>query len=218
MDDEVGIAADRRSEVRVRRAREARVAEVARVVVRLLQRAQDERGKRLRPALGLAHVLGDALARLPRRGWAASEGVMRLAARSRRRRHLEVGQLGEHELDRLRLGRLVDAVERVALAARRGTRRRPRWRGSSAPRSARGPSAPTSSQARSHPALAVEREVDLAALDPERAAREAPPPQLGRDAVGQPERRRQLRLGSLAGEDRSAWPYVSRSLLRMTER
>ena len=37
------------------------------------------------------------------------------------------------------------------------------------------------------PALPVEREVDLGALDSKRAAGEAPPPELGRDAVGQPD-------------------------------
>ena len=50
MDDEVGVAADRRGEVAVRRAREAGVAEVARVVAGLLERAQDERRERLAAA------------------------------------------------------------------------------------------------------------------------------------------------------------------------
>ena len=53
-----------------------------------------------------------------------------------------------------------------------------------------------------HAALAVEREVDLAALDPERTAVEAASAQLGRDAVGQAERLGKLGLGFLAGEDR----------------
>ena len=51
--DEVRVAADRRGEVAVRRAREAGVAEVARVVARLLERAQHERRERLPAAAGL---------------------------------------------------------------------------------------------------------------------------------------------------------------------
>src|SRR5215210_914193 len=61
--DEVGISADRRREVTVRDARETRVAEVLRVVARLLQRAQDERGERLAAAAAAGDVLADAIAR-----------------------------------------------------------------------------------------------------------------------------------------------------------
>ena len=50
--DQVGVAPDRRGEVAVARAREARVAEVARVVARLLEGAQDERRERLPPPPG----------------------------------------------------------------------------------------------------------------------------------------------------------------------
>src|ERR1051326_2226204 len=42
MDDEIGVAPDRRGEVAVRRAREAGVAQVLGAVARLLQRAEDE--------------------------------------------------------------------------------------------------------------------------------------------------------------------------------
>src|SRR5207302_11088296 len=49
--DEVGIAPDRRGEMAVGAARESRMAEVVGVVARLLQRAQDERGKGLAAAL-----------------------------------------------------------------------------------------------------------------------------------------------------------------------
>ena len=66
MDDQVGIAADRRGEVAVGGAREARVAEVLRVVARLLERAQDERRERLTPAPRLLGVLRDELRRLAR--------------------------------------------------------------------------------------------------------------------------------------------------------
>src|SRR5205823_14605005 len=43
VDDEVGVTADRAREGAVRRAREAHVAEVARVVTRLLEGAKNER-------------------------------------------------------------------------------------------------------------------------------------------------------------------------------
>src|SRR6185436_17850994 len=47
MDHEIGIAADRRGEVRVTRRRKAEVAEVLRRVARLLHRAQHEERNRL---------------------------------------------------------------------------------------------------------------------------------------------------------------------------
>src|SRR5215208_4927748 len=54
---EVGIAADRRGEVAVGPAREPRVAEVPRVVARLLERLEHERWVRLAPATGLFGVV-----------------------------------------------------------------------------------------------------------------------------------------------------------------
>ena len=66
VDDEVRVAADRRGEVAVRGAREPGVAEVPRVVARLLQRAQDERRERLSAAARLLDVLGDAARDLAR--------------------------------------------------------------------------------------------------------------------------------------------------------
>ena len=92
VDDQVGKAADRTGEVAVRRAREARMAEVARVVARLLQRAQDERRERLPPATGLHDVLGHPLASLG--GDARSCGGRELL-RHRRGRNVEVGELGK---------------------------------------------------------------------------------------------------------------------------
>src|SRR5207247_9683789 len=88
------------------------VAEVPRVVARLLQRAKDERRKGLRPAPGLLRVLGDALAR-PRRELGRL-GRRQLLGR-RRRGGLELRELGDHELDGLRTGLLMDAIERLAL-------------------------------------------------------------------------------------------------------
>ena len=54
--DEVGVAADRRGEVAVARRAQAGVAEVARRVVGLLERAQDERAEREPAAPGAPHV------------------------------------------------------------------------------------------------------------------------------------------------------------------
>ena len=200
VDDEVGVAADRRGEVRVRGAREAGVAEVARVVVRLLQRAQDERGKRLlpRPALRTYSVTR-SLASAARR--AASDGRHALALRDGRRRHLEVGRASRAGARR--------PAARAARGRGRATRACGSTRNSATASLARIISSSISACALRlglepgalDAALAVEREVDLAALDAERAAGEAAPAQLGRDAVGQPERRRPARAGSLALED-----------------
>ena len=63
VDDEVRVAADRGREMAVRAAREARVAEVARVVARLLERAEDEGRERLLPAPGRARRSASPLAR-----------------------------------------------------------------------------------------------------------------------------------------------------------
>ena len=143
VDDEVGVAADRRGEVAVGGAREPGVAEVARVVARLLERAQDEARERLAAAARPARVLGDALARRGR-----DPGRLRRAhALGRGRgRHAEVGEPVEQPLDRVGLGRLVHAVERAAAPAREQLRRPARSRGSSAPRRARGRAARTRSR------------------------------------------------------------------------
>ena len=114
VDDEVRVAADRRGEVAVRGAGEAGVAEVPRVVASLLERAQHERAERLLPAPRARGVRGHELA-----GGGCDPGrlgaeLIDLGVRSRRRRHVELGEPREQELDRLRLGRLVHAVERLA--------------------------------------------------------------------------------------------------------
>ena len=105
------------------------------MVAGLLQRAQDERGERLAAAARLARRTSITRSptcageRAPRRGESSSSG-------DGRRRHTEVGELGEQQPDRLRVGPLVDAVQRLAPSRRRAARRRPRSRGSSAPRPA----------------------------------------------------------------------------------
>ena len=90
------------------------MAEVARVVARLLERAQHESRERLPPAPRLLDVLGD-----PRRDLS---GELRRLLRCqpvgrRRRRHAEVRELGEQVLDGERVGLLVHAVERLAAPA-----------------------------------------------------------------------------------------------------
>ena len=89
------------------------MAEVARVVAGLLERAQDQRGERGAAASGPAHVrvdqagdLGGALPRLLRR--------QRLG--QRRRGHVERGQLLGQARDARGVRALVDAVERRQLA------------------------------------------------------------------------------------------------------
>ncbi len=185
MDDQVGVAADRAREVAVRGAGEPGVAEVARVVAGLLQRLEDEHRERVSPAPRLLHVLRNPLARLG--GDACRIGGVE-PFRGRRRRYVEVGELREQEVDRLRIGPLVNPVQRLAAAAgeQAGDRlvredhqlldERVRFR-LALPRGPR------------DPALAVELELDLGTLDAQRAAGEPAPAKVGRV------RGRQLELG-----------------------
>src|SRR6185312_10255978 len=95
--DEVGVAADRRGEVAVVREPEPGVAEVRRVVARLLERAQHEAAQ-ADPALAGARdvlldeprTLGDRLGRLLRR-----EAI---PPARRRRRDVERGELRDEPL------------------------------------------------------------------------------------------------------------------------
>ena len=101
---EIRIAPDRRREVAVARRAQPEVAEVARRVVRLLERPQDERREpravpRRRSVDGLGH---DELTRLLRR---------QVIGR-RRRRDVQRHELGQQPLDARRVRRLVDAVQR----------------------------------------------------------------------------------------------------------
>ena len=187
MDDEVRVAADRRGEVRVRAAREPGVAEVARVVARLLERAQHERGERLLPAPRLLAVAR----RRPRRPSAASSAAPLGVSSS----IFGAGGVGtssaasfcEQERDRLRVRPLVHAEERLRAPRREqladalvgedhqllDERVRERLRLEPRVRD---------------PALAVEGEDDLRRLDPQRAAREAPPTQLRRELLAEAQR------------------------------
>ena len=86
VDDQVRVTADRAREMAVGRAREAGVAEVARVVAGLLERPEYERGERLPPTAGLGDVLGHAFARRrPRRGRRRRPSVDPATAGSARR-------------------------------------------------------------------------------------------------------------------------------------
>ena len=113
---------------RVAGARQAGVAEVARRVVRLLERAQHE------------HADGAAVGRLaghdPRHLGGRVGGLLRRhVLRQRRRGDVEAGQLVGQELDRARLGPLVHPVEGRAACGPRGSRPPARWPAPSAPRS-----------------------------------------------------------------------------------
>ena len=216
MDDEVRVAPDRRGEVAVRGAREPRVPEVLRVVARLLERAQHERGKRLLATFGVRDVLAHALARLgrdPRR-------LLRrhvVGVGRRRSRDLDRRQLREQPRDRERLRPLVHAEERFAATpgqqAGHGLVRedhqlfdqRVRVRLGLEPRLLDAP-------------VAVERERDLGTGDPKRTARESPPPELERDRLCEPQPLGEVVRRVLAPcEDRFGLP-VRQSLVRADHR
>ena len=137
VDDEVGIAPDRRGEVAVRGARQARMAEVARVVVRLLQSARrTSAGNASAPRADFCDVVRDALARRGR-----ERARPRPGPSSRRRATGGVGtprSVSFASRSCTDCGSGARARGRAPRAGgRRGTRRRPRSRGSSAPRRAR---------------------------------------------------------------------------------
>ncbi len=154
---------------------------------------------RLAAAAGALDVVGDELA-----GGSGDGRSVRWphALGRRRRRDAQIGEAREQQRDRLRLGRLVDSVERLAPAA--GEQLGDElvradhqlldqhvcvWLGL-APRAL-------------DPALAVEGEDDLGALDAQCPAREALVAQLLRQPFGAPQRLGQFWLGPLAaGEDR----------------
>ena len=92
------------------------MAEVRWVVAGLLQRPEDERREGDGPSPRTAHVVHHPLGDLPgQRGRLRGRHVVRI--RRRRRRHAEIGEHGDQARDRLRLGRVVDAIERLAPAA-----------------------------------------------------------------------------------------------------
>ena len=106
--DEVRVAADRRGEMAVARRAQPGVAEVARRVVGLLERAQDERAERAPAASAGAHVAFDELRDLADEAPRLRRGEV---LGDRRRRHLERDELLDEPLDARGLGLLVDAVE-----------------------------------------------------------------------------------------------------------
>ena len=111
VDDEVGVATDRRREMAIGGARETGMTEVAGVVAGLLQRTQHERRESLPPPPRLRGVDRDELARLRRESGGVGRGHV---FRRRRRRHLQVSELRQQELDRLRLRPLVHAEQRLS--------------------------------------------------------------------------------------------------------
>ena len=205
VDDEVGVAPDRRGEVAVRRAREPRVAEVARVVARPL-RARAARA-----------------AGTPRGRGRTARRTRRPAARSRRRaRRRPAARSRPAPAASARRGRSASRAAARSTAARaarargrarggcvrRGTRRHARSRAASAPRRACAPTARASSLA-SATRPSVEAERDLGRRHLERAAGEPARP-LGRgELAGQGQlledlRRRLAPLRLAVGEPRVA--------------
>src|SRR5262249_58431091 len=96
VDDEVGIAADRRGEVTVGRARKPGVAEVGGVVASLLERAQHESGERRPSPAGLLDVLGHTAR--DRAGQLGGD-LRRELVRDGRGRDVEGGKLPEKPRD-----------------------------------------------------------------------------------------------------------------------
>ena len=137
----------------------------------------------------------------PRRAASARDQAARLDRRARRPRCGDesssgsggVGTLERRELldqprDPLRVGLLVDAVERRHAACARAARPPARWRGSSAARSAGGPRSAATARAPTTSPSASKLELGLERLDLERrhaaAARPAPPPRARASASG----------------------------------
>ncbi len=112
--DEVGIAADRRGEVAVVRQTEPGVAEALRVVARLLQRAQDENVRPVRPC-PVRRTCWSTSSEACATSSAACEGDIAARAPAASRTPSDA-ELLEQALDAPRLGALVDAVQRRRLA------------------------------------------------------------------------------------------------------
>ena len=185
VDDQVGVAADRRGEVRVRRAREARVAEVARVVARLLERAQHERRERLRARAPTARRTRRSATRSRRRASppAAASSARAPAASARR------GRRASRAGARPTAGRAARArgrAPRGAVPARNApTSSFARIISSSTSMCACGS---PSSHASATPPSPSKRKTDLRRLHLQRAAREALRAQRLRELVVQVER------------------------------
>src|SRR6266511_3960618 len=191
VDDQIRVAPDRRREMAIGAAGEPRVAEILGVVAGLLERAEHERGEGLAAPARAECVVHNALARLrgDRCGRRRSEEIG-----GRRRRDLEIRELLEQQLDRLRIRALVDAIQRLAAPRREqpgnGLVRGDHQLLDEAVRGGLGflPRARDS-------AVAVEVERDLGALDPERAACEPPVANRRRQTIGELERGGDVGLG-----------------------
>ena len=214
--DQVGVAADGRGEVAVGAAREPGVAEVLGVVARPLERAQHEGGKGLAAAAARLHVLGHPLRdRGGERGRVAR--AQPVGVGRRRRRHAEVGQLGDEQEHRLRVGALVHAVEGLAPPAgeelgdllvgedHQLLDEHVRLR------------LPLEARVRDA-AAAVEGEDELRRLDPQRAACEPPPAQLGGQPVGEAELLGQLGRRLLPPGEDGLGPAVREALAAADDR
>ena len=197
VDDEVGIAPDRRGEVAVARAREPGVAEVRGRVVGLLERAQHERGQR-----GAAGRCGAGTrSRSPPISPTARRPVRRDVLRHRRRRHVEALELGHQA--RSRPGRAARGRgTSSACAGARAPAPPARWRGSSAARSPVCDSVWISSMARTTLPSSSNSKSGSAVSTAERAAREAALTQHRGELAGQRERLGDRPPGAFApGED-----------------
>ena len=203
MADQVGIAADRRREVAVALRAQAEVAEVARGVARLLERAQDQRrvGRAVDLARGLLHELAGLLG-----GHVLGRG---------RRGSPERRQLVQQALHARRVGRLVHAEHARRACASRAGPRPPRWPRSSGTRSARATrcsrSPPRARRARRARSRTRARSTRPPARRAPRASRPAPAP------PGAPPPARSDR----ARRPRTARPppgYESRTSDRMSDR
>ena len=200
--DEVGVAADGRGEVAVARAAQAGVADVARRVGGLLERAQHERGQRRPPAPRGAHVRGARARLASAASSAACCGLMCSGTGG-------VGTPSEASRSTSALDRAAGRGARArgrawARGGRPGSPPPARWPGSSAARSARatrsGPRGATPvtwpSASKSNAGSGESTSSD-AALGAPLAQRRAPP--RGRAPAARPTARARC---SRAGEDR----------------
>ena len=131
--DQVRVAADRRGEVAVARRAQPGVADVLRGVVRLLERAQDERGQRGAPVAAAADLLVDEAGDL---GDEVGALLRRHRLRQRRRRDVERRELVDEPLDAARARAARARGRAPAAGASRAASRPPRWPRSSGARSA----------------------------------------------------------------------------------
>ena len=170
MDDEIGVAPDRRGEMAVGGAREPGVAEVVRVVARLLERAQDERREGLPPDAPTARRIARCAVRSRLRG--------RQPARARSSRAPTASGCRGRSASRAGAGSPAGRDARGRGRAPRGpgprgTPQRARWRGSSTPRRACARAA--RSRARRSRRGPPQRRTRSRSRDLERRARSAPP-------------------------------------------